>query len=101
GIRAPLVTGVQTCALPITLFHLVGVIYDRRHTRLLDEIGGLAKTMPVYAAVFVIVTMASVGVPGTNGFVGEFMVIMGTIVSQVRSEERRVGQGGGERWWRE
>jgi NADH-quinone oxidoreductase subunit M len=61
----------------------VGVIYDRRHTRLMSEFGGLAKSMPVYAALFVIVTMASVGVPGTNGFVGEFMIIMGTIVSQV------------------
>jgi len=71
--------GVSTGAL----FLLVGVIYDRRHTRLLDEFGGIAKVMPVYAAIFVIVTMASVGVPGTNGFVGEFMVIMGTIVSQV------------------
>ncbi|HEX7669004.1 MAG TPA: proton-conducting transporter membrane subunit, partial [Polyangiaceae bacterium] len=48
-----------------------------------SEFGGLAKSMPVYAALFVIVTMASVGVPGTNGFVGEFMIIMGTIVSQV------------------
>jgi NADH-quinone oxidoreductase subunit M len=57
------------------------VIYDRRHTRLIREFGGLAKVMPVYAALFVIVTMSSVGVPGTNGFVGEFMVIMGTFVS--------------------
>jgi NADH-quinone oxidoreductase subunit M len=71
--------GVSTGAL----FLHVRVIYDRRHTRLLDEFGRLAKVMPIYAAVFVIVTMASVGVPGTNGFVGEFMVIMGTIVSQV------------------
>jgi NADH-quinone oxidoreductase subunit M len=71
--------GVSTGAL----FLLVGVIYDRRHTRLMSEFGGLAKSMPVYAALFVIVTMASVGVPGTNGFVGEFMIIMGTIVSQV------------------
>jgi NADH-quinone oxidoreductase subunit M len=69
--------GVSTGAL----FLLVGVIYDRRHTRQLREFGGLAKVMPVYAALFVIVTMSSVGVPGTNGFVGEFMVIMGTFVS--------------------
>ncbi len=70
--------GVSTGAL----FILVGVIYDRRHTRLASEYGGLAKVMPVYAAMFVLFTMASIGVPGTNGFVGEFMVIMGTIVSQ-------------------
>jgi NADH-quinone oxidoreductase subunit M len=75
--------GVSTGAL----FLLVGVIYDRRHTRLMNEFGGLAKAMPVYAALFVIVTMASVGVPGTNGFVGEFMIIMGTIVSQVLDKQ--------------
>jgi NADH-quinone oxidoreductase subunit M len=63
------------------LFLLVGVIYDRRHTRLLDEFGGLAKPMPVYAALFVIATLASIGLPGTNGFIGEFMVITGTFVS--------------------
>jgi len=69
--------GISTGAL----FLLVGVIYDRRHTRQLREFGGLAKVMPVYAALFVIVTMSSVGVPGTNGFVGEFMIILGTFVS--------------------
>ena len=69
--------GISTGAL----FLLVGVIYDRRHTREVREFGGLAKVMPIYAAIFVIVTMSSIGVPGTNGFVGEFMVIMGTYVS--------------------
>lgn len=69
--------GISTGAL----FLLVGVIYDRRHTRDLAEFGGLAKVMPVYAAVFLIVTFASIGVPGTNGFVGEFLVIMGTMIS--------------------
>ncbi|MGH7436232.1 MAG: complex I subunit 4 family protein, partial [Polyangiaceae bacterium] len=63
------------------LFLLFGVIYDRRHTRNIDAFGGLAKPMPVYATFFVIATLASVGLPGTNGFVGEFMVITGTFVS--------------------
>jgi NADH-quinone oxidoreductase subunit M len=49
---------------------------------LIREFGGIAKVMPIYTALFVIVTMSSVGVPGTNGFVGEFMVIMGTFVSK-------------------
>jgi NADH-quinone oxidoreductase subunit M len=71
--------GVSTGAL----FLLVGVIYDRRHTRLVREFGGLAKVMPIYAAVFVLVTMSSIGVPGTNGFVGEFLVMMGTFTSTV------------------
>jgi NADH-quinone oxidoreductase subunit M len=70
--------GVSTGAL----FMLVGVIYDRRHTRLVEEFGGLAKVMPAYATLFLIVTFASVGVPGTNGFVGEFLVISGTFVSE-------------------
>jgi NADH-quinone oxidoreductase subunit M len=70
--------GVSTGAL----FLLVGVIYDRRHTRMVDEFGGLAKVMPLYAAFFVIVTLASIGVPGTNGFVGEFMVISATFASK-------------------
>jgi NADH-quinone oxidoreductase subunit M len=69
--------GISTGAL----FLLVGVIYDRRHTRELDEFGGLAKVMPVYAALFVVVTLSSIGVPGTNGFVGEFMIITGTFIS--------------------
>ena len=71
--------GISTGAL----FLLVGVIYDRRHTRIISEFGGLAKVMPVYATIFVIVTMSSIGVPGTNGFVGEFMIIMGTFTSMV------------------
>jgi NADH-quinone oxidoreductase subunit M len=69
--------GVSTGAL----FLLVGVIYDRRHTRMLDDFGGLAKPMPIYAALFIIATMSSVGVPGLNGFVGEFLVITGTFAS--------------------
>jgi len=83
--------GVSTGAL----FLLVGVIYDRRHTRLVREFGGLAKVMPVYAAVFIIVTMSSIGVPGTNGFVGEFMVVMGTFTSQVLGPKHSVSQGVG------
>jgi NADH-quinone oxidoreductase subunit M len=69
--------GISTGAL----FLLVGVLYDRRHTRQIDQFGGLAKVMPVYATLFVIVTLSSIGVPGTNGFVGEFMIITGTFVS--------------------
>jgi len=70
--------GVSTGAL----FLLVGVVYDRRHTRMVSEFGGLAKVMPVYTTLFIIVTMSSIGVPGTNGFVGEFMVLMGTFLAK-------------------
>jgi NADH-quinone oxidoreductase subunit M len=82
--------GISTGAL----FLLVGVIYDRRHTRLIREFGGLAKVMPIYAALFIIVTMSSIGVPGTNGFVGEFMVLMGTFVSQTLQKHSKL-QGAG------
>ena len=60
------------------LFLIVGVIYERRHTRLISEFGGLSSKMPVYAAVFLIMTMSSIGLPGLNGFIGEFMILMGT-----------------------
>jgi NADH-quinone oxidoreductase subunit M len=59
------------------LFFLVGVIYDRRHTRLIADYGGLAKVMPKYAAFFMIVMLSSIGLPGLNGFVGEFLVLVG------------------------
>jgi NADH-quinone oxidoreductase subunit M len=78
--------GISTGAL----FLLVGVIYDRRHTRELKEFGGLAKVMPLYAAIFVIITLSSIGVPGTNGFVGEFMIIVGTFVSTTLGSHGRV-----------
>jgi len=60
------------------LFLLVGVIYERRHTRLLAEFGGLARIMPIYATLFVITALSSVGLPGLNGFVGEFLILAGS-----------------------
>ena len=60
------------------LFLCVGVIYDRMHTREIDAYGGLVNRMPVYALVFMFFTMANVGLPGTSGFVGEFLTLMGT-----------------------
>jgi NADH-quinone oxidoreductase subunit M len=65
--------GISTGAL----FLIVGMIYERRHTRLIDQFGGIAKVMPTYAAIFMIVTLSSIGLPLTNGFVGEFLVLIG------------------------
>jgi NADH-quinone oxidoreductase subunit M len=65
--------GISTGAL----FLLVGLLYERRHTRLFSEFGGLKAQMPIYAAIFLIVMLSSVGLPGTNGFVGEFLAMMG------------------------
>ncbi|MDG4649077.1 NADH-quinone oxidoreductase subunit M [Roseibacterium sp. SDUM158017] len=59
------------------LFLCVGVIYDRMHTRDIDAYGGLVVRMPAYAAIFMLFTMANVGLPGTSGFVGEFLTLMG------------------------
>ncbi|MEM8958694.1 MAG: proton-conducting transporter membrane subunit, partial [Pseudomonadota bacterium] len=59
------------------LFLCVGVIYDRMHTREINAYGGLVNRMPAYATIFMLFTMANVGLPGTSGFVGEFLTIMG------------------------
>ena len=65
--------GISTGAL----FFLVGVIYERRHTRMLSDFGGLAENMPWFATLLIIATLSSVGLPGTGGFVGEFLILMG------------------------
>lgn len=62
------------------LFLVVGMIYERRHTRLIAEYGGMAKVMPTYATFFMIFTLSSIGLPGLNGFVGEFLVLLGTFL---------------------
>lgn len=59
------------------LFLLIGMIYERRHTRELSDFGGIAKTMPIFAIVMIIMTLSSVALPGTNGFVGEFLILLG------------------------
>ena len=60
------------------LFLLVGVIYERRHTRQLADYGGIAHTMPVFTTLFIIAVLSSVGLPGLNGFVGEFLILAGS-----------------------
>ncbi len=66
--------GISTGAL----FLLVGMIYERRHTKEMSEFGGLAKVMPIYAVVFMITTLSSIGLPGLNGFIGEFLILIGS-----------------------
>ncbi|MBI4126542.1 MAG: NADH-quinone oxidoreductase subunit M [Deltaproteobacteria bacterium] len=66
--------GISTGAL----FFLVGMIYARRHTRQISDYGGIARTVPITTAVFLFVTMSSVGLPGLNNFVGEFLILLGT-----------------------
>jgi NADH-quinone oxidoreductase subunit M len=71
--------GISTGAL----FIIVGMIYDRRHTRQIAEFGGLASVMPVYSSLFLVVTLSSIALPLLNGFVGEFLILVGTFTSTV------------------
>jgi len=64
------------------LFLLVGILYERAHKRQISDFGGIAKVMPIYAAFFLIVALSSIGLPGLNGFVGEFLILVGTYVSR-------------------
>ncbi|HEY3133415.1 MAG TPA: NADH-quinone oxidoreductase subunit M [Gemmatimonadaceae bacterium] len=66
--------GISTGAL----FLLVGIIYERRHSRLIEAYGGIARVVPMFAAVLTFVSLSSIGLPGTNGFVGEFLVLIGS-----------------------
>jgi NADH-quinone oxidoreductase subunit M len=63
------------------LFLLVGVVYERRHTREISEYGGLSKVMPVYAAIFLVMTMSSIGLPTLNGFIGELLILQGVFTT--------------------
>jgi NADH-quinone oxidoreductase subunit M len=86
GIFAFSLTSVQGASLQMIshglstggLFLLVGMLYERRHTRQIEDFGGLAKSAPVFAGLFLIVALSSLGLPGLNGFVGEFLVLVGT-----------------------
>jgi len=60
------------------LFFLIGMLYERRHTRLIESYGGIARVVPVFSAIFTVVALASIGLPGLNGFIGEFLVLLGS-----------------------
>lgn len=73
GVLQMINHGLSTGAL----FLMVGILYERRHTRLIADYGGIARVIPAFAAVFMIVTLSSIGLPGTNGFIGEFLILLG------------------------
>jgi NADH-quinone oxidoreductase subunit M len=83
GVSGGLIQMVNHGLSTGALFFIVGVVYDRRHTRMIKDYGGLAKVMPFYATVFMIVALSSVGLPGLNGFIGEFLVLVGTFQANV------------------
>ena len=71
--------GISTGAL----FLIVGIVYERRHTREIAEYGGLSKVMPVYAAIFMVMMMSSIGLPTLNGFIGELLILQGAFVANI------------------
>ncbi len=77
GVLQMINHGVSTGAL----FLLVGMIYERRHTRQISELKGLQKVAPIFAGVFTLVMLSSIGVPGLNGFVGEFLILIGSFIT--------------------
>jgi NADH-quinone oxidoreductase subunit M len=81
GIQGAILQMVNHGLSTGALFLLVGMIYERRHTRELDAFGGIWKVMPVYTAITLVVTLSSMGLPGLNGFVGEFTILLGSFGS--------------------
>jgi NADH-quinone oxidoreductase subunit M len=79
GLEGAIIQMISHGFISGALFLCVGVLYDRMHSRQIADYGGVANTMPVFAALFMLFAMANAGLPGTSGFVGEFMVIMGAV----------------------
>jgi NADH-quinone oxidoreductase subunit M len=81
GLQGAVIQNVNHGLTTGALFLLVGMIYDRRHTKKIADFGGLQKVMPIYAGFFLFMIFASIGLPGLNGFVGEFLVLVGSYAS--------------------
>ncbi|MSP91567.1 MAG: NADH-quinone oxidoreductase subunit M [Myxococcales bacterium] len=95
ALQGAILQGVNHGLSTGALFLLVGFLYERRHTREIADFGGIAKRMPVFAAFFVFVTMSSIALPLTNGFVGEFLIFAGAFKEGVRSS---MAAGEGTSW---
>ncbi|MDZ7269739.1 MAG: NADH-quinone oxidoreductase subunit M [candidate division KSB1 bacterium] len=81
GLQGALIQMVNHGLSTGALFLIVGMLYERRHTREIADFGGLARPLPVFTTFFMIATLASIGLPGLNGFVGEFLVLLGTFLT--------------------
>jgi NADH-quinone oxidoreductase subunit M len=77
GIKGSIVQQINHGISTGALFLIVGIVYERRHTRQISEYGGLSKVMPVYAAIFGVMMLSSIGLPSLNGFIGEFLILQG------------------------
>jgi NADH-quinone oxidoreductase subunit M len=79
GLQGAILQGVNHGLSTGALFYLVGVLYEKRHTREMSEYGGIWRAMPIFAALSLIITLSSMGLPGLNGFVGEFTILLGSM----------------------
>jgi len=86
GIQGAIIQMINHGLSTGALFLIVGMIYERRHTREITEFGGLAKVMPIFSTFFMIVSLSSIGLPGLNGFVGEFLILLGSFRSPFLSQ---------------
>ena len=77
GIKGSIIQQINHGISTGALFLIVGIVYERRHTRMISEYGGLSKVMPVYAAIFCVMMLSSIGLPALNGFIGEFLILQG------------------------
>ncbi len=82
GLQGAILQGVNHGLSTGALFYLVGVIYEKRHTREMSDFGGIWRAMPIFSALTLIITLSSMGLPGLNGFVGEFTILMGSMGSE-------------------
>lgn len=87
GLQGSLIQMVNHGVSTGALFLIVGILYERAHTRLIAEFGGVARLMPVFAAFFLVMMFSSAGLPGTNGFIGEFLILLGAFRDEF------------SRWW--
>jgi NADH-quinone oxidoreductase subunit M len=83
GIKGSIVQQINHGISTGALFLIVGVVYERRHTRQISEYGGLSKVMPLYAAIFCVMMLSSIGLPALNGFVGEFLILQGIFTTNM------------------
>ena len=77
GIEGSIIQMISHGLVSAALFLCVGVVYDRMHSRLIDTYGGIVAIIPKYSVLFMLFTLAALGLPGTSGFVGEFLILMG------------------------
>jgi NADH-quinone oxidoreductase subunit M len=83
GIKGSIIQQINHGISTGALFLIVGIVYERRHTRLISEYGGLSKVMPLFAGIFGVMMLSSIGLPGLNGFVGEFLILQGIFTTSM------------------